>query len=255
MRQTKFSLELSKRIFLALVMVGILVPPVWAYIEAGTYNSTLNTHRKRLEAAGWAVNYGQYHLSAALPDRSTSRDSVNWLVANAVHALPKEDAAKVSSETKREIARIARETIERAVTSGQDIVKKGQTGSLRYHVGTLWYKYDWADGNVRRDVRRLEHRSARIPFVALMPTDRVYLAEARITVLVPADAKVFFDGESTTQTGSERLYITPRLKAGKNYQYELVARWQENGRETKQSRRVTVTGDGSARVNFFTEEK
>jgi uncharacterized protein (TIGR03000 family) len=42
-----------------------------------------------------------------------------------------------------------------------------------------------------------------------------------LTVLVPADAKVEFDGAKTTSTGGTRAYVTPPLSVGSEYKYTL----------------------------------
>jgi putative membrane protein len=75
-------------------------------------------------------------------------------------------------------------------------------------------------------------------------------ASAQITLVVPADAEVFFDGHRTTQKGTERLYTTPPLAAGKEFHYEVVVRWTKDGKPAEEKRKVTVTGGGSARVDF-----
>jgi uncharacterized protein (TIGR03000 family) len=73
---------------------------------------------------------------------------------------------------------------------------------------------------------------------------------AQITVVVPADARVFFDGEQTTSTGTERLYVSPPLVVGKDRYYIVVARWQEGGKAVEQTRKVPVTGGARVRVDF-----
>jgi uncharacterized protein (TIGR03000 family) len=75
-------------------------------------------------------------------------------------------------------------------------------------------------------------------------------AQAQITVVVPADAQVFFDGEPTTSTGTERLFLSPPLTVGKQYHYVVRARWQADGKPVEQTRKVPVTGGGSVRVDF-----
>jgi DNA sulfur modification protein DndE len=76
-------------------------------------------------------------------------------------------------------------------------------------------------------------------------------AKAEITVLVPANAEVFFDGEPTTQRGVERLYLSPPLEVGRKYSYEVLARWQENGKPVEQTRKVEVSGGARVRVDFL----
>jgi uncharacterized protein (TIGR03000 family) len=77
-------------------------------------------------------------------------------------------------------------------------------------------------------------------------------AQARIRVLVPADAEVLFDAEPTTQKGTERDFLTPPLAAGKKYHYDLVARWKENGETIEHTHRVEVSGGTTVRVDFRT---
>jgi uncharacterized protein (TIGR03000 family) len=76
--------------------------------------------------------------------------------------------------------------------------------------------------------------------------------QAGIRILVPADAEVFFDGEPTTQKGSERLFITPPLRAGKKYNYDVLARWKDKGKTVEQTRKVEVTGGTNVRIDFRT---
>jgi uncharacterized protein (TIGR03000 family) len=76
--------------------------------------------------------------------------------------------------------------------------------------------------------------------------------QAGIRVLVPADAEVFFDGEPTTQKGTERLFTTPALQAGKKYHYDVLARWQDNGKSVERTRRVDVSGGATVRVDLRT---
>src|ERR1043166_4028744 len=50
--------------------------------------------------------------------------------------------------------------------------------------------------------------------------------QAVLVVRVPADATLMIGGQTFTQTGPERRLITPALKAGKTYSYELFAIWK-----------------------------
>ena len=77
-------------------------------------------------------------------------------------------------------------------------------------------------------------------------------AKADITVLVPADAEVFFDGEPTVQKGAERRFVSPPLAVGKKYNYNVVARWKEGDKAVEQTRQVEVTGGAAVRVDFLT---
>ena len=71
-----------------------------------------------------------------------------------------------------------------------------------------------------------------------------------VTVIVPADAEVFLDGDPTTETGTERRFITPPLTVGARYSYTIRARWQQDGRPVEHTRKVPVTGGANATVDF-----
>jgi uncharacterized protein (TIGR03000 family) len=75
---------------------------------------------------------------------------------------------------------------------------------------------------------------------------------AQVVVLAPAGAKLFAEGEATTLTGTERVFLTPELAAGRDFQYTLKL---ENGTEstTKQivvraGHRTVVDFNGADRV-------
>ncbi len=76
-------------------------------------------------------------------------------------------------------------------------------------------------------------------------------AKAEITVLVPADAEVFFDGGATAQKGAERRFLSPPLEVGKEYHYTVRARWTQDGKEVERTRKVAVRGGGRVRVDFL----
>jgi uncharacterized protein (TIGR03000 family) len=78
---------------------------------------------------------------------------------------------------------------------------------------------------------------------------------AGITVVVPANAEIWFDGSKTQQTGPTREFMTPSLTPGKSFTYEVRARWMDGANEVDQTRTVTVTPGKTTTVNFTTPEK
>jgi uncharacterized protein (TIGR03000 family) len=78
---------------------------------------------------------------------------------------------------------------------------------------------------------------------------------AIIDVQVPADAQLWFDGESTSQTGGERTFRSPPLEQGQNYSYEVKARWSDNGKDVERSRRVRIHAGERVLVNFMANEE
>jgi uncharacterized protein (TIGR03000 family) len=86
-----------------------------------------------------------------------------------------------------------------------------------------------------------------------LPTDLVYEATslpASIRVNAPADAVLLFDGQATSQTGPTRVFTTPPLEKGKNYHYDLIARFSKGGSPTEVKKRVDVYSGANVQVSF-----
>jgi uncharacterized protein (TIGR03000 family) len=73
---------------------------------------------------------------------------------------------------------------------------------------------------------------------------------ARIQLRVPANAQVWFDGDKTSQTGNLRPFITPDLKPGVDYAYEIRVRWMEEGQTREQKRKVTFRSGDRLTLNL-----
>jgi uncharacterized protein (TIGR03000 family) len=75
-------------------------------------------------------------------------------------------------------------------------------------------------------------------------------ATAQVTVIVPADADVFFDGQPTSETGTERVFTTPVLTAGQNFTYEIEAQWSANDQSFDRTRKVPIKAGAKVTVDF-----
>lgn len=73
---------------------------------------------------------------------------------------------------------------------------------------------------------------------------------AHITLHVPADAQVWFDGKATKQTGTVRSFHTPELTGGKKYHYEVRVRWIKEGKPVEEKRRIEVEARDWLRFDF-----
>jgi uncharacterized protein (TIGR03000 family) len=72
-----------------------------------------------------------------------------------------------------------------------------------------------------------------------------------LSVKVPQPtAEVFVDGVRTAQTGLDRTYESPPLDPGKQYRYELTARWVEGGAMREMKKAVIGTPGEVVRVDF-----
>lgn len=109
-------------------------------------------------------------------------------------------------------------------------------------------------GNAPAPVSVYGPRVGTQPVMEMAPTPTQVNA-ALVKVSVPADAEVLFDGTKTNQTGASRVYETPVLTPGKEFSYEVTARWQHDGKEVKQTKTVTVKANGIASVAFAPADK
>jgi uncharacterized protein (TIGR03000 family) len=73
---------------------------------------------------------------------------------------------------------------------------------------------------------------------------------ATVTAKVPADAKLYFDDKPTQQMGAMRTYITPELRPGKEYVYQVKVEYMRGGRTMTQTGQVTVRAGQTSRVEF-----
>ena len=73
---------------------------------------------------------------------------------------------------------------------------------------------------------------------------------ANITLRVPAGAQVFFDGDTTRQTGTVRQFVSPPLPQGPDYHYAVRVEWKEGGRSVTRTRRLTVHAGDQVNMSF-----
>jgi uncharacterized protein (TIGR03000 family) len=75
-------------------------------------------------------------------------------------------------------------------------------------------------------------------------------APARITVHLPADARLFVNGELAKLTSNTRSFETPRLKPGKEYTYTLKAELVREGQTRSANRQVVFQAGKHVTVDF-----
>jgi uncharacterized protein (TIGR03000 family) len=63
---------------------------------------------------------------------------------------------------------------------------------------------------------------------------------ALIVAHLPEEARVWFEGQPTVQTGDLRLYTSPPLTPGKDYTYTVRVRWAEDGQQVSQTGLIRV---------------
>lgn len=73
----------------------------------------------------------------------------------------------------------------------------------------------------------------------------------RMDVRLPhPDAELWVNQTRTQSSGAHRTFETPELADGKEFRYELVAKWQLNGEPISATRGVVVSGGKSVVVDF-----
>jgi uncharacterized protein (TIGR03000 family) len=72
----------------------------------------------------------------------------------------------------------------------------------------------------------------------------------RITIRVPAGAKVWFDGEPTAQTGTTRAFVSPPLEPGRDYHYEVRAQWPDGAGTVERTRRLSFRAGDTIALDF-----
>ena len=73
---------------------------------------------------------------------------------------------------------------------------------------------------------------------------------ARVTVMLPADAKLYVDGVACPLTTAKRSFETPKLQAGRTYFYNLKMEVVRDGETQTDSRRITMQAGADVVVEF-----
>jgi uncharacterized protein (TIGR03000 family) len=74
--------------------------------------------------------------------------------------------------------------------------------------------------------------------------------KARVTVRLPADARLFVDDVLCPLTSGERTFTTPPLRTGRVYFYTLKAEVVRDGQTRSTSRRIDVEAGKELTVEF-----
>jgi uncharacterized protein (TIGR03000 family) len=71
-----------------------------------------------------------------------------------------------------------------------------------------------------------------------------------INMSVPANAQITFNGAKTRQTGAMRAFVSPPLAPGRDYYYDVTAKWEQGGREVTRTRHIAVQAGDVINVTF-----
>ena len=76
------------------------------------------------------------------------------------------------------------------------------------------------------------------------------LSSGQLTIVVPADAKVFINGHQTRSIGTHREYVSYGLQSGLTYRYEVRAEVVRDGKTVEDTREVFLTAGSREGVAF-----
>ena len=75
-----------------------------------------------------------------------------------------------------------------------------------------------------------------------------------VSVRLPAEAQLMFQGTEMRLTGPDRLFRSPPLAAGKTYRYDVTARWMEDGKPVEKKRSITVQAGQRSNLDLTTPD-
>lgn len=104
------------------------------------------------------------------------------------------------------------------------------------------------DGKTITETRRVAFRAGEVARVSFNELAAPAAAAARVTVRLPEDAKLFVDNVPCAQ----RSFETPKLEAGRDYQYTLKAELVRDGQTHTASKRIVVQAGKETAVDFGT---
>jgi uncharacterized protein (TIGR03000 family) len=74
--------------------------------------------------------------------------------------------------------------------------------------------------------------------------------QATIIVQVPAEAKMFVDGQEANLTSTSRRFVTPALETGRDYYYTIKAELVREGKTLADSKHVVFRAGQTVKVDF-----
>lgn len=76
------------------------------------------------------------------------------------------------------------------------------------------------------------------------------VAPAKLMINLPADAKLYVDGQLTSSTTENRVFTTPELQRGLTYFYDLKAEITRDGQTITENKRLIVRSGDNLRTSF-----
>jgi uncharacterized protein (TIGR03000 family) len=77
-------------------------------------------------------------------------------------------------------------------------------------------------------------------YYGALANDGAATRTVHVNLAVPADARIWFNGTQTHQTGTVRSFESPPLDRGREYTYQIRIQWKQDGKDVTQARQVVV---------------
>jgi len=113
------------------------------------------------------------------------------------------------------------------------------------------------NGETVRDTKTVQVRAGEVSVVEFTDLSRVAKKESnretatsKVTVMLPADAKLFVDGQEAALAKGVREFTTPALPKGEEFSYTFRAAVERNGEVVEKTRRVTFLAGETVKVEF-----
>jgi uncharacterized protein (TIGR03000 family) len=94
------------------------------------------------------------------------------------------------------------------------------------------------------------HNDHKHPLPAPKKKDVKKKEPGKVTIRVPGDAKILFNGVAASGTGDSRTFVTPDLDSDRDYEYLLTAEVVRNGRTLTATERVIVRAGSDTQVSL-----
>ncbi len=115
----------------------------------------------------------------------------------------------------------------------------GYPGYYGNYYGSDYYPY--YDSGFAYAPTATDYQSFYPPDYTAMSTAAPSSTTALVRVRTAPGAQLWFDDTATTQTGAVRVFTTPELQPGKQYEYHVKVRWMDNGKAVEKTKTVDVT--------------
>jgi uncharacterized protein (TIGR03000 family) len=129
----------------------------------------------------------------------------------------------------------------------------GNYGTVPYYGAPVYGSpaFEYRPAETRpNEVKPTEPKPLEVKPLEVKPKLSSAPAKASVVVRVPADAKIYIDGNLMHSTATERVFTSPSIEAGEPYYYMLRVVAQRNGKEIEDVRRVAVRAGEVSRLDL-----